>query len=609
MRARTTIILLVITAALIGTAAYLVVNQPGTLEQQSDANFVTVLDPEAIDEISVTEGGNRLLFERTSDGTRWQISEPLKDRVGQIQLAALLSQLSTIQHVDVIATDENTKLRDYGLAPPKMRVKLNGQGELPEYLIGRETATPGGIYLKVAGKPEVYVVSQDVRDVVNQPPDSYRDRILMDLPAETVHRVEISMRHGKIELVKQQGNWRIDTPINARANNRQITNLINTIISSNILGFADEESLTLGSMGLAEPVGAISLYQVGVEEPRELLIGEAAQPGNLKNEPQQQVYTSFPQRDGIYRMDSTISNFVKLTPNDLRDRFIARFNLDVVDRVTILPDSEPQIMLQRGPREWSLTAPIQSPAHSRKVMDLLKLLQTTEVLELVEDSSARLEQYGLERPQLKLLVSSYLSENIPGGGSGAHPLVELAIGTTDATGNGYYARLENEPFIVSIPASVVAAISRQAQLWKSLEVLPGLAGDITDLQITESGRMAHYSKVDGNWQLNGTPLVQSIALDSAANTIVGLRAVRRIPAQQASGNYQLDSRFIRFKLNSSWHKLELTGLSIDGYQVVKLAASSEYFLVSQPDYRALNIPLPDIAQPTVITQDVVGSME
>ncbi len=512
-------------------------------------------------------------------------------------------------HFDKIEPQAGYELRDYGLAPAKMRVILQGDEDLPEYLIGRETATPGGIYLKVKGRPEIYVVSQDVRDVVNQPNNFYRDRTLTDLQANLVDRIIIGSQHGQIELLKRQGNWRIDTPINARANNRMIDELARMLVNAQIIDFADEDSATLGSMGLAEPAGVLTLYKAGSDEPRVLQIGKPAKPGTIKNEPEKQVYTRYPNRDGLYRMDQSIANLVELTPNQLRDRFVARFNMDVVDRVRIQSQNGSEIKLQRGPMEWSMIAPYEVPANGRKIMDLLELLRTTEVIDFVEDSSARLELYGLDQPERKIVVSSYISENIPDAGSGEHPLVELAIGHRDEDRGGIYARLESEPFVVSIPVELAALITTKAKLWKSLEILPDAADEISELQFSEAGRMVHFTRVEGSWQINGQPLPDSLAIESCANTLSGLRAVRRIEPADIPQEQLVEPRIIRFKLSDKWYKLEITGKTFDGYQIVKLVGANEYFLVSQPDFGALNVPLPDLAQPTVITQDVVDAQE
>jgi hypothetical protein len=70
----------------------------------------------------------------------------------------------------------------------------------------------------------------------------------------------------------------------------------------------------------------------------------------------------------------------------------------------------------------------------------------------VADVATELPKYGLDQPQLRVTLSSYASENTPDTQAGEKPIATVLFGREE--GENVYAKLEDEPFVVSVPKGV-----------------------------------------------------------------------------------------------------------------------------------------------------------
>jgi hypothetical protein len=69
-------------------------------------------------------------------------------------------------------------------------------------------------------------------------------------------------------------------------------------------------------------------------------------------------------------------------------------------------------------------------------------LQAQQVVDFV-DAGTDLPKYGLDKPQVKVTLSSYASENTAESGAGEKPIVTVLFGTVE--GENVYAKVQDEP--------------------------------------------------------------------------------------------------------------------------------------------------------------------
>src|ERR1700730_9928568 len=145
MKWKTTLVPSIVAA---GVFAYLVLverNRPGTEEAARRSQSVLYFEPEKIDGVAIQNGDDKIEIRRHDN--KWRLETPIKDQSDASVVNNLLAHLESWQNDAAISAKEReadkSKLADYGLANPKLRLKLIGPGAPPEILFGKAAALAG----------------------------------------------------------------------------------------------------------------------------------------------------------------------------------------------------------------------------------------------------------------------------------------------------------------------------------------------------------------------------------------------------------------------------------------------------------------------------------
>jgi hypothetical protein len=539
---------------------------------------VALFNQDEIDGIVITSGEAEVKLRK--QGGRWELESPIKDRADEAAVREILSRCAVLRKEASFPAKELDKkqLKSFGVAKPNLKLKLEGRNAPPEFLFGKGTAVDGKMYLRLEGSNNVHIVSSELRGMISQPADTFRDHRLADVEGAHVDHVSLKVPHGKIELTKQAGQWVLSQPLKARAGETAVTDLIGSLLNTEILGFASDKGANLNLFGLSEPRAVVTFRATSREKPVTVELGG-------KDEKTGNIYARLPGRESICLLPARVERILTLQPNDFRDRKLARVELDMVDRITLAPSGKPKVVLQRQQEEWILRDGASStPVNPAKVQTLIEALQTREVGKFVDDVASDLPRYGLEEPQLRITFSSYSSENTAEALAGEQPIVSIAFGTVE--GDSIYARAENEPYVVAIDKSILEVASPHAAQWRSLGVFGYKPAEITALAAGE----ASLAREGDAWKLdNGkTGTLDAINAESMANTLSNLTAMHRdggdLPGEPTGG--------VTFKTaDGRVHRLILGPTEPGGGCLGTVEGESGVFMISAPDESALRLPL------------------
>jgi len=590
MKARNTLILLVLAAGLFCYMRFYETNQPTTQEAVEQSGHVLDLDTGSIDGISITNNETRIELRKRDQ--QWQMDAPVKDRADDAAVSQLISTADGLQKETSLTPDSGkVDLRELGLSRPNVTLQFHGQDGLPEILFGKDTAIDGQEYLRLGNSNDVFVVPADLRTQVTKAVDEFREHRLSDVAPTQVMQFDIQTPAGEIEMDKLQDHWVINKPIKARGDDAKISDLLAQTLNTRIASFVSSDQAGAANTALNDPAGTISVTAEGEAKPVQLLLSKAIDKDTGK------VYGKLSTRDAALVLPGAVASTLLTKPADVRDRHLIRLDLDTVDRIHILPAGAPEILLARKGEDWTIKSLNDRPANGGAVQTMADALRNQLVSSFVSDVATELPKYGLDHPRLKITFSSYASDNTAETKAGEEPLESVLIGATD--GDNVFAKLDDEPFIVSVPKSVIDTIHADPLQWQALSIYQLKPDDIVAMQVTSPGQgPLSLVKAKGQWKpAKGDIAVNSDNIQSIANTLATLRALEWAgPAQPAQG---LDKPAVTITFTTAdqqTHTVTVGAASGDYWYASALGAQGT-FLISHPDHDTLVAPILPTAAP------------
>ncbi len=587
MKTRTTILLVLIAAGLFVYVRFYESKRPGTSEAEDRRKHLVTFDRDDITGITITNNEEKIELRRGGKDQPWRLEAPVKDQADAAKLDQLLTSLETCQNEATIDADSKVRIKDFGVMKSNLRLKLLGRNAPPEILFGKDAAVEGKLYVRRDGSNDVFVIGTELKNLIQKKPDDFRDAKLTNISTTQVTKLGIKTAAGEIELQKEGDHWQLNTPIKARADDAKVADLIAQTINAHIETFVPEKDASAGATGLADPRGTVSIFTEGTDKPAVLFLGQSPEGEGTK------VYAKISTREVVALLQKKVADILESKPDDVRDKHLLRVNLDIVDRIHIQAAGKPKITLARKEENWSIKSDGDKPANAAEVRRLAADLQDQQVAAFVADVAADLPKYGLDQPQLKVTFSSYASENTAETQAGENPIVTVCFGKTD--GDNVYARIEDEPFIVSVSKSVLDRVFTDPVQWQELVINKLKPEDIVAIEVQKPPQPAFAFTRDekGGWKsAPGDSALNAVNAQSLCNTVASLRAVRWTGATLAGLGFEQPTLVISFTTaDKKPHKLTLGSATSDGMWNAASDSATGAFVISRPDAEVLQATL------------------
>ena len=589
MKWKTTLILFVIAAGVFAYLFFIERNRPGTAEAARQSQNVLNFSREKIDGVVIQNGDDKIDIRRRDD--KWRLEIPIKDQAASSLVNNLLLDLENWQKDAAISAKEmeadKSKLADYGLANPKLRLKLLGPDAPPEIFFGKDAALEGKMYVRFGNSKETFLANQSVKKAIDKKPEDFRDRKLTDLIMAQVVRGVLKTPAGEMELQKKGDHWDIAKPLHTRADDQKVSDLIAQVTTARIQQFVADDRGDLHPYGLAEPRGSLTLFAQDDKQ------GQTLQIGTVPEKQKDQVYVRFSPRGFVYTLPKKIEETLNAKPNDLRDRHLVRIDTKILDRLTIDAPGKGKTVLARKDENWTIASRNNAPANSSEVRRLIDTLQSEQVTKFVEDVASNLPKYGLDKPQLIVTFSSFASENTAETKAGEQPFASVTFGNVE--GDNVHARVGDEPFVVAVRRAVLDQIFTDPLQWQELSIFNFKPEQIHRVTVITDKELSLVRGANNQWSwAKGTGPINQTNVQSLLNSLSTLHAVRWIgPTTSAQGfdKPQLVVTFTTSPDDKATHKLTVGAGAPDGMWFAKVGEREGTVALSNPDLNALKLPL------------------
>jgi Domain of unknown function (DUF4340) len=596
MRTRTTLILLAIVLAVGLFIKFYESKRPNTEESNRRAQNVVNFDREKIDGIVIHNGEERIELKRVDK--KWRMESPVKDSADGTAIDSLLFDLESWQRESTISGKElekdKNRMAEFGVAKAKLRLKLLGPDSPPEILFGNNAALEGRTYVRLENSKNVFLASQSVKNAISKKAEEFRDRRLTDTLATQVTRVALKSPAGEMELQKQSEHWQIVKPLRSRADDQKVNDLLAQVTTSRIAKFVADDRGDLHPYGLAEPRGTVTMFTNDDKN------GQLLQIGTSPEKDKEQVYVRFAPRGFVFAVPKKIEEVLSTKPNDLRDRHLVRFDQNQLDRITIDAPGRTKTVLARKGENWTIANQKNEAANAAEARRLVETLSNEQVTKFVDDVSSDLPKYGLDKPQIIVMLSSFASENTAETTAGEHPLATIAFGKID--GDNVFARVGDEPFVVAVRRGLLDELFADPVQWQELTIYKFKPEQVHRLSITTDREQSMARGANNQWQWiqGGGGAINATNVQSLLNTLTSLRAVRWVvnAPPTAFEKPQFVITFTTSPDDKAVHKLTIGGPAGNGMWLARTDEREGTFVVSNPDLNALRLSLTQTATPS-----------
>ena len=165
--------------------------------------------------------------------------------------------------------------------------------------------------------------------------------------------------------------------------------------------------------------------------------------------------------------------------------------------------------------------------------------------------ATELPKYGLDNPIVIVTLSSYSKENTAETKAGEKPIVSILFGKIE--GNDIYAKLDDEPFVITVPRTIVDNMVSDPLQLQELTIYKNKAEDIAAFEITKDGQptLSFERDKDKSWKLaKGDGTVNQTNIQSLVSTLANLRAVRWSGPTTTEQGFEKPIAVVTFKTNS-----------------------------------------------------------
>lgn len=496
MKLKLTLLLFLLNCALFG---YLFLsnraskNRPGM-----DAESRLLVEPAVLSQVNrieVTFAGSSSPWLFESDGSRWELRQPLHWLANAYAMEQLLFHLQTLSWDSRFSAESlersGQSLADYNLAEPPIRLSLHAPHASRTLYIGNPTDVGGRLYLQTDDRRQIYVVDQQLLRGLSRNIEEFLDRRIFSIVPEQTRALQILDRtdsNVRVRIALQQNEWRFVSPMETTADGDRVRLLIEDWQYWEINRFVEPGADTLAAFEQAP----LRLTFEGLRERENLLIIRAGprDNGNGRFLGKREAYGA------VFEIPAERVESLRRAQEELRER---RVLLSWAGAWTSLQirtarDSTTVQRLESGDWQVLRTQPegdlLSMPADPARIAAIQRFFQGMEAVRFISDapSDADLERFGLQDPQRTIVL------RMADGSS-----VELRIGDLFPDSTLLYARTSRSPSVFLLRPVILGELPIQHLHYRNRTIRTlAPSQTIASFQLRErsSGRVLVDSRTD-----------------------------------------------------------------------------------------------------------------
>lgn len=385
MRGLRSFLVLLVVALGLGAYLYFVESKREPGDTKKNERVFAGLDSDKIERVTVkSDKGEATTLEKKSG--KWQQTQPDTVEADPGEVSGITTNLASLEMQRVV-DEQATDFKQYGLEPARIEVAFKAGDQDRRLLVGQKTPSGTDLYAKLPDKPRVFLISSYLESTFNRSPFDLRDKTIIKIDHDKIDSIDITSPDHALKLAKSGSDWRIKSPVDARADFGAADGIIGRLNSAQMKSIAAPNATDLKPYGLDKPSVTVTLGSGSSKAG--LAIGKAAAEGT--------VYARDLSRPIVFTVENALVDELKKPADDFRvkDIFDARaFNTTRVEAVR----NGQTVAFEKAGDKWKQVAPSVKDADAAKIDALTSALTGARAIGFVDKTNA------LDKPELAITM-------------------------------------------------------------------------------------------------------------------------------------------------------------------------------------------------------------
>lgn len=373
----------------------------------------------AVTSIQIQPAGQLEIRADRTNGT-WQLTKPFVYPAQSVAIETLLQSLEELSYNTHISAqelrDRPKANEDYGFDAPLFTLLLRQGSDSHQVKLGKLTAPGDHVYVQVVGTEGVDVVGTDIFKFIPRQKNDWRDTAFINLKDVTFDRLTVTNGSKVFELQRDATNtpWRMIRPMQARADNSKIDELLYKLQNLHVSRFETDDSPDLEPYALHP-----AQWELALSHGTNLLL--SLQFGKSPTNDDSQIYARAGGHNAVVRVPRDQLEAWRADHEKFRDPRLAGLASGALDTIEVC--GQENFTLQRQTNEvWRIITKSQNlSADPNRMRDFIEALGKLEIAPspgqfAVKDvvTESDFPTYGLATPVRKYILKRTITNNAAG---------------------------------------------------------------------------------------------------------------------------------------------------------------------------------------------------
>jgi hypothetical protein len=325
--------------------------------------------------------------------------------------------------------------------------------------------------------------------------------------ADDIEEVQIKSADGETSRAqKTDGTWRLVEPIQAAADESELTSIASSLAALEMQRVIDENAPDLKQYGLEPARVEVSFRTKGDKDAKRILFGERTPTGG-------DLYARFPDQNRVFLVSSFLDSTFNKGSFALRDKSIVQVDREQIDRIEIAAGQR-MVTLAKSGAEWRIVEPSTLRADFGAVEGALERLASARMQAIVAPEGGDLKRYKLDPP-----IATFAAVS---GNSRA----TLLFGDTENA--VIYAKDAARPMVFSVAPTLYTDLIRDVQDFRRKDLFDLRSFTASRVEFRRGGETIVLEKAKGAdgkdvWRSGGKD-VDAMKADDLLTKVSSLRA-------------------------------------------------------------------------------------